>query len=272
MSSFSELRRRSVLPLAGLALAAYYLLVFIPLAHRASSLDSDLRKGWQKLATAVDQPSALTLDFQRITNQLSETRHELSLIEEAKKKAAQRLELPPDLRAKLTAPFQLFDYQIQRGKRIDDLESRARQEKMAVDPGVFAAFPEHTADMTEPALLWCALALTDDMMQTALRCKIETVHSLEVAVAFTNSTSADLAGQWTEIPLQLEFSGPAENALRFVQSLPLKSEELRAAGFPAPAGYKAPVFIDKLIIRKEMPEKLDQVRVWVRAVGFVLRD
>lgn len=272
MRSFAELKRRSVIPIACLVLIAYYLLVFVPLANRARRLDEPLQKGWQRLAASVDQTNAVALDFQRITNQLNETRHELALLEDARKKAAMRLELPGPLRAKLNAPFQLVDYQIERSKQIDDVERKARQEKISVDPGVFAGFPEHTADMVEPALLWSALAMTDDLLQTALRCKVAAIHSLEVAVAFTNASWGDSTGAWAEIPLQLEFTAPAENALRVLQSLPLKLEEIRAVGLPVPAGPRQPLFIDRLIIRKETPEKLDDVRVWVRAVGFVLRD
>lgn len=271
MRSLTELKRRGILPLAGLGLAAYYVLVFVPLAHRAHKLDEPLRKGWQRLAASVDQTNALVLDFQRITNQLKETRQELALLQDAKEKAALRLELPPELRAKLTAPFQLVDYQIERSKQMDELDRRTRQEKIVVDPVVYAGFPEHTADMTEPALLWSALALTEDLLETALRCKVAAIHSLEVAVALTNSASTE-SGVWAEVPLQLEFSAPAENALRIVQSLPLRQEEIRAAGLPLPSKPKEPLFIDRLIIRKETPEKLDEVRVWIRAVGFVPRD
>jgi hypothetical protein len=260
------------LPIAGLAVGAYYLAVFVPLAHRAHSLDEPLRKGWHKLAASLDQTNATALDFQLITNRLNETRQELALIQEARKKAILRLELSPEVRAKLGAPFQLVDYQIERSKQMDELDSKARQAKVAIDPIVFAGFPEHTADMTEPVLLWAALSLTHDLLQTALRCKVSAIHSLEVALAVTNSASFNGSGRWAEIPLQLEFTASGENALHVVQSLPRRAEEIRAAGLPAPERSTSPVFIDRLIIRKEAPEKPDEVRVWIRAVGFVFRE
>ena len=121
-------------------------------------------------------------------------------------------------------------------------------------------------------MLWAALSYTDDLLDTAVRCKVAAIHSLEVAVALTNSINPEATARWAEIALQAEFTAPADNAVKVVQILPLTTEEIKAAGLPAPTAPKAPLFIDRLIIRKESPEKLDEVRVWLRAVGFVLRE
>ncbi len=272
MASFNEIKRRSVLPLAALGIAIYYVMVFVPLAHRADSVDEPLKKAWRHLAASLEETNATTLDFTQITNQFSATRHQLALLEEAKKEASGHLELAADLRSKLSAPFQLIDYQNERSKQIDELDSQTKQQKIAVDPVVYAGFPEHTADMPEPALLWAALSMTTEVLDTAVRNKVAAIHSLEVAVALTNSVNPEVTARWAEIALQLEFSAPAEKALHVVQSLPLTAEEIRAAALPPAAHPKAPLFIDRLIIRKEAPDKLDEVRVWVRATGFVLRD
>lgn len=272
MASFNEIKRRSVLPLAALGIAIYYVLVFVPLAHRAASVDEPLKKAWRRLAASLDQTNATTLDFAQITNQFSATRHQLTLLEEAKKKAIAHLELAPNLRSKLSAPFQLIDYQNERSKQIDDLDSLTKQQKIAVDPVVYAGFPEHTADMPEPSLLWAALSMTSDVLDTAVRCKVAAIHSLEAAVALTNSVNPEVTARWAEIALQLEFTASSENALHVVESLPLTAEELRAAGLPPATRPKTALFIDRIIIRKESPEKSDEVRVWLRATGFVLRD
>jgi len=272
MPSLQEYRRRSFLPLAGVALAAYYLLVFLPLSHRADSLDEPLRKDWDKLAASLDQTNSSALDFLHITNQLKETRLSLAILEDAKKSAAARLELGAGLRAKLNAPFQLVDYQNERSKQMDELDRQAKAEKIAIDPAVFSGFPEHTVDIQQPALLWAALSLTEDLLSTALRCKVETIHNLEVNLAVTNAPGADVAGRWAEIPVQVEFTASAENAARLIQSLPLRGTELRGAGLPDAPAEKEPLLLERLIIRKQSPEKLDEVRVWLRAVGFVLRE
>jgi len=273
MHALHEYKRRAAIPVAGLALAAYFFLFYLPLARRADNLAGPLHKAWDRLATSIEQTNATIIDFQQLTNQLSDTRQALALLENTKKEAAGRLELSPSLQNKLTTPFQLIDYQNERSKQMDELDRQAKEQKTSIDPAVFAGFPEHTADTVEPVLLWPALSMTYDLLDMALKCKVAAVHSLEVPLGITNSlASADPAGRWSEIPIQIEFSAPAENAAKLIQSLPMRAEEIRAAGLPeAPAG-KTPLFIDRLVIRKQTPEKQDEVRVWVRVVGFVLRD
>lgn len=272
MASFREYRRRAWLPLAALALAAYYIFVFVPLTQRSRGLDEPLQKGWRKLATALEQTNATVLDFRQITNQLAQTRLALAALDDLKKKAAARLELPPALRARLGAPFQLVDYQNERSKQMDLLDQAAKQAKIAVDPAVYTGFPEHTADLEEPALLWAALAFTDDFLDLAVRCKVSALHSLDVPLTLTNPAVGDNNQRWTELAFQVQFSASATNALRLLESLPLRGDELRASGLTNDLPGKLPLFMDRLIIRKESPEKLDEVRVWVRAVGFVLRE
>lgn len=272
MTSFREYQRRSLIPLAGLALVGYYALFYLPLAHRAASLDEPLQKDWRKLAASIDQTNATTLDLARLTNQLNQTRDALAIVENSKKEAALRLELSVALKAKMSAPFQLVDYQNERSKQIDDLDKQAKEQKIAVDAAVFAGFPEHTIDTADPALLWPALSLTDELLSTAIRCKVNAIHSLEVPLAMTNLPGPEAYGRWDQIPLQLEFTASADSAARLVQSLPLRAQELHAAGLPAASPDKTPLFIDRLIIKKQSPEKPDEVRVWLQAVGFIFRE
>ena len=253
--------------MAGGGLVAYYLFVLMPLAHRAQSLDEPLQTAWRRLETNTG-----TVDFLRITNQLRETRQELAMLESARKKAAARVELSPAVRNALGATFQLVDYQNERSKQIDELDKKAREQKIAIDPAVFAGFPEHTADIQDPSLLWPALALTDNLLNTALACKVASLHSLDLPLALTNSFAGEASGRWTEIPIEVEFTASADNALKLIQSLPLRAEEAHAAGLPPEQADKAPLFIERLVMKKQSPDKLDEVRVWLRAIGFVPRE
>ncbi len=272
MLTLREYRRRLLLPGALLLLAGYYAFVFLPLARRSEDLDGPLRKAWDKLAASLEQTNALTLDFQHITNQLVETRQALTRLEAARKQAAYRLVLPPLLRARLASPFELVEYQNERGKQMDDFARRARDQKMTLDPGVLNGLPEHTAETRDPALLWVALAQTSQLLDTALKCNLTAVHSLDVPVALTNPPSSDAADRWSEIPVQIEFTASAASAMTFLESLPLRSPELQARALPPAPLDKMPVFIDHLIIRKQSSDKLDEVRVWLRAVGYVFRE
>jgi hypothetical protein len=267
-----EYSRRTLIPIAGLILLTYIFVVYLPLSRRAKNLEEPVQKAWNKLAMALDQTNATTIDFAQLTNQLSETRQALAVLEATKKEAAARLGLSSNLQEKLTAPFQLVDYQNERSKQMDELERQTKEQKISVDPAVFAGFPEHTTDTPEPVLLWPALALTDDLLDTVVRCKATAIHSLEVPLGLNSSSGPDAAGRWSEIPIQVEFTASANNAVKVIESLPLRAQEIKDAGLPEAPPQKAPLFIDRLVIRKQSPEKQDEVRVWLRAVGFVLHE
>ena len=272
MASFQEYRRLSILPLAALALGAYYLFFYVPLDRRARSLEGPLQTAWNKLADALDQTNALALDFEHVTNQLSETRQALALFETAKQKATARLELGAALRAKMSAPFQLVDFENDRSKQMDELRRSATNHQATVEPSVFAGFPEHTADVKQPALLWAELALIDDLLATALQCKVAVIHELGVPLSLTNAPGPVGGADLVEIPVQVEFTAPVASVTRLLHSLPLRADELRAAGMPEAPADKLPLFVDRLVIKKQAPDKPDEVRVWLRVVGFVLRE
>ena len=65
---FNERRRRSLVPLAALALTAGYLFVLLPLGQRADKLKEPLDKTWLKLSAALGQTNSPTIDFVGITN------------------------------------------------------------------------------------------------------------------------------------------------------------------------------------------------------------
>jgi len=269
---FSEYQRRGLIPILGVALAGYYLFVLQPLARRANSLDAPLQKAWQNLSLSLDQTNASAIDFLNITNQLGETRQALLMLENAKKQAAARLQLGPAVRARMHGDFQLVDYENERSRQLDELGNLAKQRQAVVDPAVFAGFPEHTAGVKQPSLLWASLSLTESLLRTALQCKVAAIQSLEVPPVLTNAPPTNGTDRLVEIPVQIEFSGSAASVAMLVQSLPLRADEIRVAGLPEASADKPALFVDRLIMQKQSPDKTNEVHVWLRAVGFVLRE
>jgi len=274
MASLQHLKRHSMIPLAGLALAAYYLLVLAPLSRRAQGLDAPLQTAWQKLSASLDQTNVVAIDFLRITNQLAETRQAIALLENARQKAAARLELAATVRKRMNEPFKLVDYRIERSRQMDDISKLAKDLQVTLDPAVLLGYPEHTADINvkQTAVLWAALSFTDNLLTTALRCKVGVIHSLDVPLALSNEPPATASVSVAEVPLQIEVTGPTASLLALLQSLPLRADELKAAGWPEVPTNKAPLFIERLVIKKQSPDKPDEVRLSLRAVGFVLRE
>ena len=261
-----ENQRRSIIPLLGAGLAASYLFVFAPLNREAASKDQPLEQAWRKLAGILGQTNAIRLDFAAITNQLVETRHAIATLETARRQAQARVELSDQVRARMNETFQLVDYDNEVGRRVSELVRLAKERKVIVESAVFTGFPQQTAEVKEPALLWAELALIDCLLTSAINCQIATIHSLTTPLLLTNRPPADSGRTLAELPVQLEFTGPAPNVARFLQSLPLRAEELKAAGLPEATTNKPALFVDRLVLRKQSPDKPDEVRVLLRAV------
>ncbi len=266
--TFREYKRRGLLPVLVVALALFYLLVSEPWALRSARLDEQLRKPWRTLATYVGQPTnATVLDFQQITNQLHETRQELNQLDTAKKEVLARFSLPPELKDRLSNEFRNASYERERTRRKGELEKNAKAQQVTLEDKVI--LPENNFELNEPRLLWPALDFADNLLDSAVKCKVSTIHLLEVTLSPTNSLRPDAATRWSKIPLELEFTAPAENALKFLQSLPLKPAEIHAAGLFEARPGKVPLLIEHLVIKKQNPEKLDEVRVWLQVAGFI---
>ncbi len=266
---FEEHRRRKLLPVAAVALAACFVFIYLPLTRKVQRLDAPLRQAWKQLATSLGESNALSINFSLLTNNLQQTRQAFQILENTRQEALSRIELPPALRARLQGVFQLVDYENERGKELDELAVLAKKAAVEVDPRVFAGFPTHTAEIPQPYLLWAELAMVDGLLKTALDCRVQALHTLEVQTS--TATTGGSTGVLNEIPILFEFTGPVSNVVNVLQSLPLRSEEIRAAGLP-PSTERPPLFIDRILIKKQTPEKTDEVRVLMRVVGFVFQE
>jgi len=271
MASFQHLKRRGIVPLAALALAAYYIVVLVPLSRRAAGKDAQLQTAWKKLSDSMEKTNVIAIDFLHITNQLAETRQSLALLDNAKQKAASTLELSAAVKARMSS-FQNFEYQEFRKSEMAEIEKLAKQNQVTLEPAVRAGFPDYSTDIRRPTVLWAALSLVDSLLTTALQCKVGIIHSLEVPLSLTNEPSVTTATSITEIPLQLEMTGSADSALKLLQRLPMRGDEMRRAGLTNAPPDKAPLFIERLILRKQSPDKPDEVRFSLRALGYVLQD
>jgi hypothetical protein len=250
-------------------LGAVYLFVFVPLNRKAASLDAPLEKSWRQLAAALGQTNALQLDFVNLTNQLKVTRAAQRAFELARQQARARVELDAKLREQISEPFLLVEYQYETGRRMDALTRLAKQEGVQIEPAVLAGFPEPSADLPEPALLWAEMAFLDNLVTTAINAKVAALHSMAAQMPLINAPPGTNGRPVIELPLQIELTGSIASVARFLQTLPLRTEEIQAAGLPAASGNKPALFIDRIILRKQAPEKLDEVRLSLRAVGFI---
>lgn len=245
--------------------------VFVPIDRKARRLAGPLDQSWRRLAEALGQTNALKLDFVNITNQFKATRTALTAFETARKRARARVELDPGLREQISAPFLLVAYKYEAGRRMDALARLAKEGGVVLEPAVLVGFPEQSAEIKEPALLWAELAFLDSLLTTAINAKVAAIHFIAAQMPLTNAPAAKNGGWVAELPMQIELTGATANVARFLQTLPLRAEEIQAAGLPAAPTNKPALFIDRLVLRKQAPDKPDEVRVSLRAVGFVFQ-
>lgn len=267
-----ERRRRCLLPASALVVAVFIFAVLHPLSRRSQALNRPLAETSADLAAALNQPELEVLDATAIERRLRETQRSLGLLQLTIAELTKRIALRDEIRARLQAPFQLFDYQYERQIEIEALARLAEQRQVKLDPGVLSGVPQHSADLRNPALLWARLELIHHLLATAIECQVSAIHMLRApwpgsALAATNSTRS-----LTAVPLQIELTADTSAVMRFLRALPLRADELRAARLPAAAESKPPLFIDRLLVLKQSPLKPDEVRLVLHLSGFVLRE
>lgn len=262
-----------VLLLGGLFLALYYILVLVPLGDRVNTLDKPLQDAWKKmlkyrLTTATAQ--GVDLDtLERRLNQLKLTANELEQFTET---ARNRAALEPAVQAKMRQPFQLVDFQNERQLRLEELERMAKEKKIAVDSGVPYGYPEYSSDLKQPSLLWGHLAAVHQSLLVAIQCQITAINGVSARSPRRIPPDEMQPRIADELPFTLQLTGNMSAVNRFLTTLPLRTAEAQALGLPELPATKPALFIDRVMVRKESPEKPDIVRVELRAVALIYRE
>ncbi len=264
-----------------LGLALYYFLAFRPLSRRVEALDGPLGDVRQKLANVNLEGSGIhDLDLDQIKTAQETLKASLTATEKAGQMIAARVELEPEIRAKMKEPFLLIDFQNERQKRIEQLTALAKTQQVTLDAAALAGFPEHKAEMKEPNLLWAELSIIHHILTAAINNKVGTVKNVSVLresegrrqKAEGRPPASDLrppTSAWEEIPVRIELIAPQESAVNFLLALPLRAEEMKAAGLPECRPGKPALFLDRLMLRKQTPEKPAEVSLDVVVCGFV---
>ncbi|HNQ73340.1 MAG TPA: hypothetical protein PKN95_07025 [Verrucomicrobiota bacterium] len=270
MNWLSHQGKRVLVPGAALALIAGYLFGLLPLKQQSENLKAPLRKEWTELARTLGDSNRLSIDFGAITSQLEHTRLALRTLEQAWTQAATRCELSPATEERMQAPFQLVDYENERGRQQDELRQVAAKLKATLSPAVFEGFPTHSTAVTQPALLWAELEMVTGLLHTALQCGIPVVESLTVAYTPSNAPVTSTNAWVRKIPIQIELTAPAPTINRLLQALPMRTNELAAAPLALTLpGPKPALYVDHILLRKQTPTHLEEVRATVQVAGFV---
>ncbi len=262
-------RVRWVMLAVALVLALYYFLVLRPLSRRVEALDGPLAETSRELVNASLENGLQELELGQIKKMQATLQASLTATERTGQIIAMRMELEPEIRAKLKEPFLLIDFQNERQKQIEQVTALAKAQQVVVDAAALAGFPEYKAEMTEPNLLWAELAIVHHLLAMAINCKVAVVKNITVLPVQSYNANGGPESYLSEIPVRIELVAPMESAANFLLALPLLTEEMKNAGLPDCGPGKPALFLDKLMLRKQTPEKPAEVNLDAVVCGFV---
>lgn len=253
-----------------LGLGAYAWLVYQPLVRQAAELDGPLIEIWARLAElSPAAPLQIGDQLPQIDAALAQARDAVDALERTRDALEARIDPGPDLLERIEAPFQLIEFQNERLLVGEQLTRLAQQRKVTLDPGLASGFPEYMVDRSHPSLLWAQLTLLRHTLTSAINSGVTTVQAAQ-SPPFTLHRGMHAGGDFlAEIPFQVELLASAPAAARFLESVPLRSDEIQERGLPEAGADKPAYFIHRVLIRRESREKLDEVRLRLTVKSLV---
>ena len=233
-------------------------------------MDKPLGDVWQQLVPFnFESIGVRDLDVARIKETQDTLRAALAGTEIVRSNISARVEMEPEIRAKVNGPFLLVDFQNERQKRIEQLTGLARTQQVVLDPAALAGFPEYKAETKDPGLLWAQLSIVHHVLTVAINSKVGQVKNIVALPSRPDQGTRGGESQWREIPMRIELIGMAPAAANFLFAIPFRAEEIKAAGLPEALPGKPALFLDGLLLRKQTPEKPEEVNLDVVISGFV---
>jgi hypothetical protein len=249
--------QRSLILMA-IGLGSYYALIYHPLSRSVSDLDQPLTRVWTELMRTAPPVSGVGADYhEELEASLVEVRKTAAQLADIRRVADARIEPDATTRARMSQPFQLFDFQNERQTRLEVLEQLANKAKVELGPGVAQGFPEYYVEEAYPELLWPRLQLADMLVTAANPSRVSRVNSIRLAnVRYPARSGAE----WlAELAANIELSGSSASATTMLEMLPLRAAEIRERGLPEMPASKPVMFIRGLVIRKEGRDDPDRV-------------
>jgi len=254
------LYRPSVTLLAVAVLAAYYQFAFRPLVAHVKSTGPGLVALWDRLATATRISDACAgLDLASLPERRAELQRQTTNLAGIETLVRRQLVLPTNVVDLMQQPFLLIDFQNERQRAAEAAFRLGHDQGVLFEPGSTNGLPEYFIDMIEPGLLWARLHAANQLLLTALHCKVATVRALNQLPTVSHRTAADGMTFLEELPMRVQLVGSMDSVGRFLASLPLTGSNLAAVGLAGPLTNKPALFPDHLLLKKYAPANTNEV-------------
>ncbi len=258
---------------AVLLLGVYYLTVFQPLARRARLADKPVVAEWDRFVSSNRTSLACAgVPVDDYANRLQQLHLAATNLATAEQLVRRRIQLPPPVKAAMSGAFYLIDLQNERQRLTEQMLSLAKQRGVAVEaaaPRGLAVDADYSVDMPNPALLWARLHFSNQLLLTAIECKVTGLRALTQLPDLNYRSAVDGTPFLEELPMRLELSGPTEAVNRFLTALPLPVPALGTVGLGATLTNKPVFFLHQVLIRKFAPDHPNDVLVEANVSGFV---
>lgn len=259
--------------LLGLCLALYYVLAYRPLSVRVAAIEAPLRQLSQELLAISPQTNAFGREYlDRVAELRRQVNSSGAALTQMVSVVRARIAFDATTRDRIEQPFRLIDFENERQTRLDELRRMAREQKVSLEPGVASGFPEYAVDRKYPTLLWPELSIAHHLVTAAIQCQLGRVVQVQVLPFQVYPGSTNASRVLFELPVRLEVVGSGGAAGRFLELLPLTAPEAQARGYPEPAKDKPVLFLQRILLRKEAKERLEEVRLELTASAFVWLD
>lgn len=262
-----------VLLWGGLFLVLFYALVFVPLSERVNALEIPVGQAWAKLLrTRLVESSGSEISTTPLDLRLRELELTAARLGTLSNTLAVRLAFSSAIESKMRRPFQLVDFQNERQLRQEELLSVAAAAGVTVAPAVWNGYPEYSADMQNPELLWGHLAVAHETALLAVRCGITNLVSLLVRPPrpLHHPARASEKAWGHELPVTINGTGPWPAVMRFLACLPVRQGDPLPTGLPELSPSKPVLYFERILLRKDAPENPQSVRLEVRLTGVSL--
>lgn len=260
----------SVVLLLGLLLGAVYLAAYRPMVRTSAERSKPLTNLWHQLMSATaTNPACAGLTLENHAARLQQLRDLSADLEQTRRLVRSRIEPSPDIRARMSEPFLLIDFQNERLRLAEQLFRQAKEKGVECGPGATNGLPAYSVDLAEPALLWPRLQMASQILLAAIECKLTSVRALEQLPSVGHFGYGPGRPYLEETPMRVEITGGHAAISRFLACLPLRGDELQALGLGGQLTNKPALFIGRVLARKSAPDRPEELVAELRLSSFV---
>ena len=150
-------------------LSLFFIFVFIPLLDRNKRLEAEVQKSYRDLMELNhNSPYQVGVDASSVETNLVEIKPRINLLRQAYLRQIKLLRLPKEIQKRVHDPFQTFEFILARNELSSDLDAKAKEKKVSLDPSVLTGLPEYHYGMPDPQLLWTRLQACDRVLNSLI--------------------------------------------------------------------------------------------------------